>query len=192
MIVHYSKERDGGITLSPHFQVWEFQSYDDELGYLTTDEILLDTTNIDWLERIFENFNCSKIIITSGYRSEDFDVRIGGFAGYHSKGQAVDFMCYDANGNVIESRHICCFCESIGVLGIGYGGGYTHIDTRDWKSFFDETNGTNNINSWYDYFGIERPVNIKEQKWNEIKELSKNIQDLTLRLKDLEEEFERL
>lgn len=178
--------------MSPHFQVWEFQSYDDEQGYLTTDEILLDTTNIDWLERIFENFNCSKIIITSGYRSEDFDIRIGGFAGYHSKGQAVDFMCYDQNGQVIESRHICCFCETIGVLGIGYGGNYTHIDTRDWKSFFDETNGTNNINSWYDYFGIERPVNVKEQKWNEIKETCKNTQEQILRLNNLLEEYERL
>lgn len=192
MIVRYSKERDGGVTLSSHFQVWEFQSYDEQLGVLTTDEILLDTTNVDWLERIFENFNCSKIIITSGYRSEDFDIRIGGFAGYHSKGQAVDFMCYDQNGQVIESSHICCHCELMGVLGIGYGGNYTHIDTRDWKSFFNEVNGEVNINSWFDYFHYDRPVNIKEQKWNEIKETCKNTQEQILRLSNLLEEYERL
>lgn len=192
MIIHYSKERDGGNFLSEHFQVWEFQSYDEELGVLTTDDIYLDDLNIKYLEDIFKAFNCSKIIITSGYRSEDFDIRIGGFAGYHSKGQAVDFMCYDQNGEVIEASHICCHCELMGVMGVGYGGNYTHIDTRDWKSFFDETNGTNNINSWFDYFGYDRPVNVKEQKLHEIKETCKNTQEQILRLNNLLEEFERL
>lgn len=192
MVIHYSKEKDGGLQLSEHFQVWEFQSYDEQLGYLTTDDIYLDDLNIKYLEDIFGAFNCSKIVITSGYRSEDFDIRIGGFAGYHSKGQAVDFMCYDQNGNVIESSHICCHCELMGVLGIGYGGNYTHIDTRDWKSFFNEVNGEVNINSWFDYFHYDRPVNAKNQKWDEIKETTKNIQDLTSRLNNLLEEYERL
>lgn len=192
MVVTYSKEKNGGDFVSPHFQVWEFQSYDDELGYLTTDTILIDDLNAKYLEDIYNHFNCSKIVITSGYRSEDFDIRIGGFAGYHSKGQAVDFMCYDIDGNVIESSHICCYAETIGILGIGYGGNYTHIDTRDWKSFFDETNGTNNIESWYTYFGYETPKDIKVKKWEEIKEVEKNILDLNLRLNNLLEEYEKL
>lgn len=192
MVVHYSKERDGGNFLSPHFQVWEFQSYDDERGILTTDDIYLDTTNVDWLENIFAYFNCSKIIITSGYRDPEFDKRIGGFEGYHSKGQAVDFMCYDEGGNVIESRFICCWAETLGVLGIGYGGNYTHIDTRDWKSFFNEVNGEVNINSWYDYFNIERPIDAKKQKLNEIKDVEKQIKDLSIRLESLTDELESM
>lgn len=192
MIIHYSKTRDGGNFLSEHFQVWEFQSYDEELGVLTTDDIYLDDLNIKYLEDIFKAFNCSKIVITSGYRSEDFDIRIGGFAGYHSKGQAVDFMCYDQNGAVIEASHICCHCELMGVLGIGYGGNYTHIDTRDWKSFFNETNGEVNIGSWFDYFHYDRPVNAKDKKWDEIKEEVKNIQGQILNLQNQLEEFERL
>lgn len=192
MVIHYSKEKDGGLQLSEHFQVWEFQSYDETLGYLTTDDIYLDDLNVKYLEDIYQAFNCSKIVITSGYRSEDFDVRIGGFAGYHSKGQAVDFMCYDQNGQVIEASHICCHCELMGVLGIGYGGNYTHMDTRDWKSFFNEVTGENNINSWFDYFHYDRPVNVKEQKWEEIKETTKNIQEQILRLNNYLEEYERL
>ena len=192
MVVTFSHDRNGGDFVSPHFQVWEFQSYDEELGYLTTDTILIDDLNVKYLEDIYSHFNCSKIVITSGYRSEDFDIRIGGFAGYHSKGQAVDFICYDANGEIINSSHICCYAETIGILGIGYGGNYTHIDTRDWKSFFDETNGTNNIDSWYDYFGYERPIDAKKQKLNEIKEVENNIRDLSERLINLTNELESL
>lgn len=192
MVVKYSKERDGGNFLSEHFQVWEFQSYDEQLRCLTTDDIYLDDLNIKYLEDIFKAFNCSKIVITSGYRSEDFDIRIGGFAGYHSKGQAVDFMCYDQNGQVIEASHIVCHCELMGVLGIGYGGNYTHIDTRDWKSFFNEINGEVNIGSWFDYFGYERPISEKQSKINEIKEVEKQIEDATNRLKVLTEELERI
>lgn len=192
MVIHYSRKRDGGNFLSEHFQVWEFQSYDEQLGVLTTDDIYLDDLNIKYLEDIFIAFNCSKIVITSGYRDPEFDVRIGGFAGYHSKGQAVDFMCYDQNGNVIEASHICCHCELMGVLGIGYGGNYTHIDTRDWKSFFNETNGENNISSWFDYFHYDRPINEKQQKLNEIKDVEKQIKDLSIRLEYLTGELESM
>lgn len=192
MVVHYSRQRDGGNYLSPHFQVWEFQSYDEDNHYLTTDDIYLDDLNVKYLEMIFEHFDCSKIIITSGYRDPEFDERIGGFKGYHSKGQAVDFMAYLKNGELIESRNICCYCEEIGILGVGYGGSYTHIDTRDWKSFFDETNGTNNIGSWFDYFNIPHPIDAKHQKLNEIKDTENKISDEIERLKALTNELESI
>ena len=158
MIKKYSYEKDGQVYINKHFQIWEFRSFDDAQGVLTTDDIIIDDNLVENLERLYETLNCSKIIITSGYRSEDFDIRLGGFAGYHSKGQATDIICYDIDGNVIDSKNVCVTAENLGILGIGYGASYTHIDTRDWKSFFDETNGAVNINSWYDYFGIARPV----------------------------------
>ena len=157
MIKKYSCEKDGQVYINKHFQIWEFRSFDDTQGVLTTDDIIIDDNLVENLERLYETLNCSKIIITSGYRSEDFDIRLGGFAGYHSKGQATDIICYDIDGNVIDSKNVCVTAENLGILGIGYGASYTHIDTRDWKSFFDETNGAVNINSWYDYFGIARP-----------------------------------
>lgn len=157
MIKQYSYANDWQNYLSEHFQVGEFRSFDDEHGYLTTDVILIDDALIPMLENIYQALNCSSIIITSGYRSEDFDIRIGGFAGYHSKGQAVDIMCYNQQNEVISSVDVCITAQNLGVLGIGYGENYTHLDTRDWKSFFDETNGAVNIDDWYDYFGIPKP-----------------------------------
>lgn len=156
MIREYSYKIDGATFLSPHFQVQEFKSYDDNNQILTTDKILIDLKNIDYLEEIFNRLNCKYIIVTSGYRDDDFDLRLGGFLGYHSKGQAVDFMCYDENENLIDSKFVCKIAEDLGILGIGYGANYTHIDTRDYKSYFNEVNGDVNINSWYDYFGFER------------------------------------
>lgn len=164
MIRQYSYANDGQNFITPHFQIGEFKSYDDAAGYLTTDVILLDDNLPIILENIYNALNCSSIYITSGYRDPDFDTRIGGFPGYHSKGQAADIICYGQDGQTISPVDVCITAENLGVLGIGYGGDYTHIDTRDWKSYFDETNGVCNINSWYDYFGIPRPsrdVNIE-------------------------------
>lgn len=157
MVRQYSYANDGEMFLSPHFQVGEFRSFDDEHGYLTTDIILIDDKMPGILENIFSALNCSIIHINSGYRDPQFDEQIGGFQGYHSKGQAVDISCYGQDGQLISPKDVCITAENLGVLGIGYGDGYTHLDTRDWKSFFDETNGVCNINSWYDYFGIPRP-----------------------------------
>ena len=162
MIKKYSYNKDKDTFLTPHFQIGEFRSFDDAQGILTTDDILIDENMPNLLEKIYEQLNCSSIIITSGYRDEQFDIRLGGFAGYHSKGQAVDIMCYNQNNEVISSKDVCIVCENLGILGIGYGGNYTHVDTRNWKSFFDETNGAVNISSFYDYFGIPRPVQPNE------------------------------
>ena len=158
MIKQYSYANDGQKFLSEHFQVGEFRSYDDSKGKLTTDVILIDDNLIPMLENIYQTLNCSSIIITSGYRDPEFDVRVGGFEGYHSKGQAVDIICYNQDNQIIQSTNVCITAQNLGVLGIGYGNTYTHLDTRDWKSFFDETNGAVNINDWYDYFGIPRPT----------------------------------
>lgn len=176
MIKKYSCERDGQVYINKHFQIYEFRSFDDAQGILTTDDILIDDNLVENLERLYESLNCSSIYITSGYRSEDFDIRLGGFVGYHSKGQASDIICYDIDGNVIDSKNVCITAENLGILGIGYGGSYTHIDTRDWKSFFDETNGAVNIESWYDYFGIARPVEPKPESKEEIKNNDVNVE----------------
>lgn len=160
MIREYSYNNDGQVFLSPHFQVWEFRSFDDENNYLTSDKILIDLKLIDILENVYNNFNANYITVTSGYRSDDFDLRLGGFLGYHSKGMAVDFIVVNKDG-IVNSKDVCCYLEDLGILAIGYGNTYTHIDTRDWKSFFDETNGNVNIDSWYNYFNIQKPTQEK-------------------------------
>ena len=156
MVREYSYEKDGNKFLTPHFQVWEFRSFSDDENRLTTDKILIDDNLPNILEKIFEKLNCSIIRISSGYRSDDFDEVIGGFLGYHSKGMAADIMCYDKDNNLIDSKQVCIEAEDLGVLGIGYGYNYCHIDTRESKSYFDETNGVTGINSFYDYFGLKK------------------------------------
>lgn len=156
MVREYSYEKDGNKFLTPHFQVWEFRSFSDSEDRLTTDKILIDDNLPIILEKIFEKLDCSIIRLTSGYRSEEFDEAIGGFLGFHSKGMAADIMCYDKNNSLIDSKNVCLVAEDLGILGIGYGNNYSHIDTRDVKSFFDETNGVTGINSFYDYFGLKK------------------------------------
>lgn len=156
MIKEYSYEKDKDIFLTPHFQVWEFRSYFESENRLTTDKILIDENLPILLEKIFEKLDCSIIKITSGYRSEEFDKLIGGFLGYHSKGMAADIMCYDKNNNLISPKDVCIAAEDLGILGIGYGSNYNHIDTRNNKSYFDETNGKTGISSFYEYFNIEK------------------------------------
>ncbi len=162
MIQKYSYNNDKEKYISPHFQVWEFRSFDDEKNKLTTDEILIDTKLVEYLEELFNTLNCSIIKITSGYRDEQFDKKIGGFVGFHSKGKAADFMCFDQNNNQIDPKQVCLKSQDLNINGIGYGTNYNHIDTREYKSFFDETNGTNNINSWYEYFKIEKEKKLDE------------------------------
>lgn len=156
MVREYSYENDKNTFLTPHFQVWEFCSYSDAENRLTTDKILIDETLPILLERIFDKLNCSIIKITSGYRSDDFDQAIGGFLGYHSKGMAADIICYNQDNSLIPSKDVCLVAEDLKILGIGYGGNYTHIDTRDYKSYFDETNGYTDIDSFYNYFSVKK------------------------------------
>lgn len=157
MVKEYSYEKDKNLFLTPHFQVWEFRSFWDSQDRLTTDTVLIDERLPEILEQIFSKLNCSIIKITSGYRSNDFDEAIGGFLGYHSKGMAADIMCYDSENNLISAKDVCIAAEDLGILGIGYGSNYNHIDTREQKSYFDETNGQVGIDSFYNYFGIKRP-----------------------------------
>jgi len=159
----YSKSRDGAVKLSPHFQVREFASPD-------SDTIKIDTNLVDILERLFDYLGCSKIIITSGYRTAAYDKKVGGNgSGYHVKGQAADINCwYKVNGR--EERYhggvICCALQELGwTRGIGWiAGNAVHVDTRTTRYWFDEQNGNRSIGSdWYAYMAakgrrIPRPV----------------------------------
>lgn len=153
----YSFKRDGEKKLSPHFKVREFRCKDG------TDKILIESGLITHLEKVYEHFNCSRIDITSGYRTASHDKAVGGRgAGNHVKGKAVDFVAYDKNGDKIPSREIALYLEDIGVKGIGYrcGGNAnaTHMDInyRTLKWYGDEKKSMNAsaCKSFYTYFGV--------------------------------------
>ena len=157
IIKEYSYSKNKNITLTEHFKVGEFRSYNTATKLLTTDKILIEEKLPQVLEKIYKElekkYNLKYIIITSGYRSADFEYYLSGnYNGYHVKGMAADIVCYKKDGSIIPSKEVCMIAEDLLINGIGYGNNYTHIDVRNYKSYFDETNGKTGINSWYDYF----------------------------------------
>ena len=153
MVKTYSKSTQGNIKLSAHFAVWEFACKDG------TDTVLIDTELIDKLEQIYDYLNCSKIIVNSGYRTPAHDKAVGGNGkGQHTLGKAADIQCYDKDGKLIDAKYVCCAAEALGLNGIGYiSSRATHVDVREGKWWGDETTGNDNINSFYDYFGVDKP-----------------------------------
>ena len=68
--------------LSPHFNAKEFKC---KCG--KEHEILITEELVEKLETLYEKLNCSKIIVTSGYRCTAHDKTVGGSGtGQHTKG----------------------------------------------------------------------------------------------------------
>ncbi len=143
--------------LSPHFNVQEFKC---KCG--KEHEILLSTELVDKLEKLYSALNCSKIIVTSGYRCTAHDKNVGGSgSGQHTKGNAADICCYSQDGQPISSKIVCCTAQDIGFGGIAnitadYQ--YTHVDVRTGSKWYgDETKGNSTVTSdFYRYFGISK------------------------------------
>lgn len=159
----YSLKKDGEKFLSKHFQVKEFRSKDG------ADKIYIESGLIEYLEKIYTHFNCSKINIVSGYRTQSHDKAVGGRgAGNHVEGKAADFIAYDKNGKKISSKEVALYLEDIGVKGIGYRSGgsetSTHIDInyRTKKWYGDEKKSmTASIGaSFYPYLNVKYTENM--------------------------------
>lgn len=162
-VKRYSLKKDGGKFLSPHFQVREFRSKDG------SDKVYIESGLIECLERVFSHFDCLKINIVSGYRTESHDKAVGGRgAGNHVKGKAADFVAYGKDGKKISSREVTLYLEDIGIKGIGYRSGgsetSTHVDvnyrSKNWfgdekKSMVASIGAT-----FYRYLGVKYTENM--------------------------------
>ena len=158
-IISYSYKNDGEKFLSEHFQVKEFASFGN--GKLYSDVILIDNELINKLETLFSKLNASKCIISSGYRTKECDIAVGGSGvGQHVNGKASDCIFYDENGNIIPSKIVICVAFDLGIFnGIAnIDGNYTHLDNRQGSTYRgDEPRG--NSSYWtnpYDYFGVSK------------------------------------
>ena len=118
----YYVSKSGNIKLSNNFKIKEFQCKDG------TDEVLIDSDLVNLLQKIRDHFKKS-VIITSGYRTPNYNVKIGGSStSYHVKGMAADIRVSGVNPVTVGM-----YAESIGARGIGlyaFEGGFVHIDTR--------------------------------------------------------------
>lgn len=154
MVKTYSLKKDGALKLSAHFRVREFA----EDG---TDQVKVDEELVEQLEALHTALSCSKIIITSGYRTDSKTSQ-------HALGKAADVNCWhmvDGREVRYQGREILLAAEDVGFRGIGWIAGSAasraavHLDTRAGAYRFDEANGDRMVkdNSWYAYFGVEKP-----------------------------------
>ena len=154
MSVYQFKDK---TQLSAHFNVQEFKC---QCG--KSHDILIDSCLIDKLEALYTALNCSKIIVTSGYRCPEHDKAVGGTSsGQHTKGTAADVCCYGQDGQPISSKTVCCKAQDLGFTGIANitsSYQYTHLDVRTgYRWLGDEVHGTGTItDDFYKYFGIKK------------------------------------
>ena len=152
---HY--DYNDSTQLSPHFNVKEFRC---QCG--KTHETLIASELVDKLEQLYTALNCSKIIVTSGYRCPEHDKAVGGTSsGQHTKGTAADVCCYGQDGQPISSKTVCCKAQDLGFGGIAnitISYQYTHLDVRTrYRWLGDETKGNGTVtDDFYKYFGIEK------------------------------------
>ena len=148
---------DDKTQLSAHFNVQEFKC---QCG--KSHDILIDNGLIDKLEQLYAALNCSKIIVTSGYRCSEHDKAVGGTSsGQHTKGTAADVCCYGQDGQPISSKTVCCKAQDLGFGGIANittSYQYTHLDVRTgYRWLGDETKGNDTVtDDFYKYFGIKK------------------------------------
>ena len=148
---------NNSTQLSPHFNAHEFRCSCGKIH-----ETLISSELIEKLEALYTTLNCSKIIVTSGYRCPDHDKAVGGTSsGQHTKGTAADVCCYGQDGQPISSKTVCCKAQDLGFTGIANitsSYQYTHLDVRTSGRWYgDETKGNGTItDDFYKYFGMEK------------------------------------
>ena len=169
-------EYSDNTQLSPHFNISEFRC---KCG--KEHETLNNPELIEKLEKLFTALNCSKIIVTSGYRCKQHDKNVGGSGtGQHTLGNAADICCYGQDGQPISSKVVCCKAQDIGFTGsanITAAYQYTHVDVRtDSKWYGDEVHGNSTVtDDFYKYFGgedmkgIDVSVHNGNIDWNKVK-----------------------
>ena len=152
---HY--DYNDSTQFSPHFNAREFRC---QCG--SNHETLIASELVDKLEALYTALNCSKIIVTSGYRCPEHDKAVGGTSsGQHIKGTAADVCCYGQDGQPISSKTVCCKAQDLGFGGIANitsSYQYTHLDVRtEYRWLGDETKGNGTVtDDFYKYFGISK------------------------------------
>ena len=142
--------------LSPHFNAQEFRcKCGKEHDFQIDDELITK------LETLFSTLNCSKIIVTSGFRCAAHDKAVkGSGTGQHTLGKAADICCYGQDGQPISSKTVCCKAQDTGFTGIANITAayiYTHVDVRSGGKWYgDEVHGNSSVtDDFYKYFGGE-------------------------------------
>ena len=142
--------------ITQHFNAKEFRcKCGKEHEFSVSDKL------VQKLEQLYAALNCSKIIVTSGFRCSAHDKAVkGSGTGQHTLGNAADICCYGQDGQPISSKVVCCKAQDIGFSGIANitaAYQYTHVDVRpNGKWYGDEVHGNSTVtDDFYKYFGGE-------------------------------------
>lgn len=129
-IREYSVKTQGNIKISKHFRVKEFACKDG------TDSVMIEDSLVWTLEKIREHFN-KPVIINSGYRTPDYNKRVGGsLCSQHILGKAADIHIDGVDPSIVYA-----FCDSLLTKGgVGKYKTFTHVDVRPRKTRWDYTN----------------------------------------------------
>lgn len=145
--------------LSDHFRSSEFRCKCGKQHDFTIEDELIEK-----LEQLRAALECSSITVSSGFRCPSHDKAVGGKGnGQHTLGKAADITCYGKDGQIIDTKLVCCKAQDIGFSGIArINERNTHVDVRAGKWRGDETKGNSYCipqGDFYAYFNIARPVN---------------------------------
>ena len=122
MVNEYSLFNQGAHRISAHFRIKEFAQKDGRC-----DKILIDSELIEALEDVRVHFN-APVIITSGYRTPEYNAKIGGVKNsQHTKGAAADIKVKGVPANKVQQYLKHKYRDK---YGIGSYRTFTHIDTR--------------------------------------------------------------
>ncbi len=162
--------------ITPHFNAKEFRCKCGKVHAFSISNELVDK-----LEKLYAALNCSKIIVTSGFRCVAHDRNVGGSGtGQHTLGNAADICCYSQDGQPISSKIVCQKAQDIGFTGIANITAayiYTHVDVRpNGKWYGDEVHGNSSVtDNFYKYFGgkdmkgIDVSVHNGKIDWQKVK-----------------------
>lgn len=158
MIKKYSMDFSKSVQISKHFSVFEFSSTDNPYApsKIYSDDIYISEELVDKLETLMTLLGSTACRITSGYRTPEHDLAVGGNGyGQHTKGLAVDCI-FKKNGKIIDTSIVSIFAQSVGFRGIArISSSSIHLDMRESGRYYgDETKGTNNVTTdFLSYYG---------------------------------------
>ena len=126
MLHEYSLFNQGTHQVSEHFKAQEFAQKDYQC-----DKILIESELIEVLEDVRTHFN-SPVIITSGYRTPEYNKKIGGVKNsQHTKGTAADIKIENVLASKVQKYLSQKYTNK---YGIGKYKNFTHIDVRKKKA----------------------------------------------------------
>ncbi|MBE6700870.1 MAG: hypothetical protein E7582_03155 [Ruminococcaceae bacterium] len=131
-VKEYSYKNNGNDKLSDHFRVKEFRAR--RGTKIDGDKILVSEELIEMLEKLSRAVRHRAVIVTDGYRTEEYDKLLTGKVGQHTKGLAADVWV-----DGFTSYELAAIAEILGFDGIGViNKRAVHLDVRGYKSFFVE------------------------------------------------------